>query len=57
MVSLRAGRCECFLRDLALALPRAVLPGGGLGDGDLPEDNSSSGGASLLETMGSLPLL
>ena len=52
----RAERCECFLRDLALVLPRAFLPGG-LVDGDLPEDNSSSVGASPSpEIIGSLPL-
>ena len=49
---------ECFLRDLALVLPRAFLLGGGLMDGDLPEDNSSSVGVSpSLEIMSSFPLL
>ena len=39
-------------------LPRAFLPGGGLVDGDLPEDNSSSAGASPSpKIMGSFPLL
>ena len=34
-------------------LPLVFLPGGGLVDGDLPEDNSSSVGTLLSETMGS----
>ena len=58
MTSLRAGLCKCFLRDLALVLPQAFLPGGGLMDGDLPEDNSSFVEASPSpEIMGSFPLL
>ena len=58
MTSLTARRCECFLRDLALALPQAFLHGGGLVDGDLSKDNSSSVGVSpSSEIMGSFPLL
>ena len=58
MTSLKAWRCECFLHDLALVLPRAFLPGGGLMDGDVPEDNSSFAGASTSSRiMGSFPLL
>ena len=47
-----------FLHDLALMLPRAFHPGGGLVDGDLSEDNSSSVRAlPLLEITASFPLL
>ena len=58
MASLRVGWSKCFLRDLALMLPRAFILGGGLVDVDLSKDNSSSVGASpSLEITGSYPLL
>ena len=56
--SLKAGRCECFLGNLALILPQAFLLSGGLMNGDLPKDNSSFARASMsLGIMGSFPLL
>ena len=52
--SLKAGRCEVLLPDLALLLFSGKRPKGG----ELPEDNSSSAGASASSrSMGSFPRL
>ena len=54
MASLKAGRCEVLLCDLALVFFGCERPKGG----ELPENNSSFAGASALsDLMGSFPRL